>query len=208
MASSVSDPIRQGLYLEYLTVAWCFVEAGVSIWSGIAARSIALVGFGLDSAIEIFAAIVVIWQLYGGSEQRKRRALRMISVTFFVLAAYVLIESVRVLVFRVEAEKSVVGMVLMAAALIVMPLLAWAKRRVGKRLGNPVLMAEATESTLCALLSGGTLLGLVLNATLGWWWADPVAAIVIAVLAVKEGREAWEGRECGGCHSAGSNERM
>src|SRR5579872_981153 len=132
MASNVPDPNRQGLYLEYLTVAWCFVEAGVSIWSGIAAHSIALIGFGLDSAIEICAAIVVIWQLYGRSEQRTRRALRMISVTFFVLAAYVLTESVRDLVFRVEAEESVVGIVVTAAALIVMPMLAWTKQRVGK----------------------------------------------------------------------------
>jgi divalent metal cation (Fe/Co/Zn/Cd) transporter len=200
MTSREHDLNRRGLYLEYLTIAWCVVEAGVSIWSGVAARSIALVGFGLDSAIEVFAALVVVWQLHGVSEERKRRALRLIAVTFFVLAAYVLAESVRDLVMRVEAQESVAGIVVTAAALVVMPLLAWAKRRVGKKLDNPVLMAEATESALCALLSGATLVGLLLNAALGWWWADPVAALVVAVLAVKEGREAWEGHECSRCH--------
>jgi divalent metal cation (Fe/Co/Zn/Cd) transporter len=195
---------RQGLFLVYLTIVWCVVEAGVSIWSGIAARSIALIGFGLDSAIEIFAALVVVWQLRGVSEERKRRALRLIAVTFFLLAAYVLVESIRDLVMGVEAEKSLAGIVVTAAALVVMPLLAWAKRRVGKSVGNPVLVAEATESALCALLSGATLLGLAFNAVLGWWWADPVAAIVIALLALKEGWEAWEGHECGECHAAGN----
>ena len=191
---------RTGLWLEYLTIGWCVVEAGISIWAGIAAGSIALIGFGLDSAIEIFAAFVVVWQLYGENEERKRVALRLIGVTFFLLAAYVLADAVRHLVMQVEAHESGVGIVVTAAAVVIMPLLAWGKWRVGKKLGNPVLVADGTESALCALFSGATLLGLVLNATLGWWWADPAAAIVIAVLAAKEGWEAWEGHECGECH--------
>jgi len=181
----------QGLRLEWLTVAWCIIEAAVPIWSGIASRSIALIGFGLDSVIEIFAALVVIWQLQGLSEEKKKRALQMIAVTFFLLAAYVFAQSVRELVMGVEAEVSLPGIIVTAAALIIMPLLAWAKRRVGHQLGNPVLLAEAAESTLCALFAATTLVGLILNAAVGWWWADPVAAIVIGILAVKEGREAW-----------------
>jgi divalent metal cation (Fe/Co/Zn/Cd) transporter len=171
-----------------------------------AARSIALIGFGLDSVIEILAALVVLWQLFGMGEERKRRALRLIAVTFFVLAAYVLTEAVRHLLVRVEAQQSVAGIVVTAAAVIVMPLLVWGKWRVGKKLANSVLLADGMESALCALFSGSTLLGLVLNAALGWWWADPVAAIVVAMLAVKEGWEAWEGHECGECHTADSNE--
>jgi divalent metal cation (Fe/Co/Zn/Cd) transporter len=203
MTTNAQNLHRQALYLEYLTVVWCIMEAGVSIWLGVASHSIALVGFGLDSVIEVFAALVVVWQLKGLNEQRERRALRLIAVTFFLLAAYIVVESVRDLILRVEAQKSVVAIVVMATALVIMLLLAWRKRRIGKESGNIVLLTEAKESALCALLAVATLIGLVLNAAMGWWWADPVAAIVIAVLALKEGREAWEGRECAECRHEG-----
>jgi divalent metal cation (Fe/Co/Zn/Cd) transporter len=191
---------QQGLYLEYLSIAWAAVEAIASVWSGIVAHSVVLVGFGLDSAIEVFASLVVVWQLLGVGKQRERLALRMIAVSFFALAAYLLARSAMDLVNRAEPKESVVGIVVSGAALVVMPLLAWAKRRTGERLGSAPLMADATETALCALFSAATLGGLVLNATLGWWWADPVGGIVVAALAVKEGREAWEGHACGDCH--------
>lgn len=183
---------RRGLYLEYATVAWCVVEAGVALWSGVVAGSIALVGFGADSIIEILAALVVIWQLRGVSDDRTRAALRWIAVSFFLLAAYVLGESMRTLVTRTEPAPSAVGIAVTAASVVIMPLLAWGKRRVGRALENPVLLADSVESALCALFSASALLGLTLNAAVGWWWADPAAAIVIALLAAREGREAWE----------------
>jgi divalent metal cation (Fe/Co/Zn/Cd) transporter len=167
------------------------VEASVSVWLGIAAGSIALIGFGLDSGIEIFAASVVLWQLRGNSEGRTGRAMRLIAITFFLLAAYVMAESIRHLVSGIEAQPSRAGIAFTAFALVFMSFLAVGKWSVGKQLSNPVLLADAKESMLCSLFSVTTLFGLTLNATLGWWWADPLAGIVIALLALKEGREAW-----------------
>ncbi|MCL5097665.1 MAG: cation transporter [Candidatus Omnitrophica bacterium] len=192
MIASDDSLKREGFFLECATIAWCGVEAGLSIWSGIAAGSILLIGFGSDSAIEIFAGLVVIWQLCGAGEQRERRALRLIALTFFLLAAYVLAESIRDLTLRLEAKPSIVGIGVTAAACVIMPLLARGKRRVGRKLGNAVLMADSKESSFCALLSGCTLLGLLLNTTLNWWWADPATAIAVALLAAKEGWETWE----------------
>ena len=167
------------------------VEAAVAIAAGIIASSIALVGFGLDSVIEFCAAIIVIWQLRGG-EGRETRAVRLIGVTFFVLAAYLIVEGIRNLAGHVRPEQSVPGLVVTAAALMVMPLLALAKHRTGQALRNRTLMADAVESAFCAFTSAAALLGIILNTALGWWWADPAAGLVIAVLAVKEGLEAWE----------------
>lgn len=195
MPTSRPDLERRGLRLEYLTVGWNVIEAIVAVASGLAAGSIALVGFGLDSTVEIFAACVVIWQLRGVREEREQRALRLIALSFFALAAYVVMEAARDLVTGAEAGESVVGIGLATAALIAMPLLGLAKRRTGQRLDNPTLLADSAETMLCAYLSAILLAGLVLNATLGWWWADPIAAIGIAGLAVREGREAWEGEE-------------
>ena len=192
MSTSEIDLNRRGRNLEYLTVGWCIVEAGGSIWLGVAARSIALIAFGLDSVIEVFAALVVIWQLHGASDEKKKHALRLIAGSFFVLAAYILVESARDLITQLEPEKSVAGIVFLALSLVIMLLLAVGKWRVGKDLSNPVLLADAKESALCALLSVAALVGLALNAAMGWWWADPVAAIVVAGLAVKEGCEAWQ----------------
>jgi len=187
---------RRGRLLAWLTIGWNTVEGVIAIGAGLAAGSLALVGFGLDSFVEVFAGGVVLWHLRGLSQERERRALRLIALSFFALASYVIIEAIRELVVGSEAEESTVGLVLAAVSLLVMPLLAWAKRRTGQELGSPVLVADSTETALCSYLSAILLGGLVLNATLGWWWADPLAAVGIAVLAIREGREAWRGEVC------------
>lgn len=183
---------RRGFWLEYASLAWMTVEAAVAITAGIIASSIALVAFGLDSVIEFAAAAIVIWQLRGGGGQREVRAVRLIGVTFFLLAAYLVIESIRDLISQAKPEASTAGLTVAAAALLVMPLLALAKRRTGQALDNQALIADASENALCALTSGATLLGVGLNAGFGWRWADPAAALVIAALAVREGLEAFE----------------
>ena len=188
----ISQLRRRGFWLEYASMAWMTVEAAVGIVSGIVASSIVLIGFGLDSVIEFFAAAVVVWQLRDTvSEERESRALRLIAITFFALAAYLAIESVADLVSQYRPEQSTAGIVVTAAALVVMPLLALAKRRTGQLLGNQALVADAAESAFCAFTSAAALVGIGLNSWLGWWWADPAAALVIAGLAVKEGIEAW-----------------
>ena len=183
---------RRAFWLEYASMAWMTVEAAVAVTAGILASSIALVAFGLDSVVEFAAAVIVVWQLRGGSGEREARAVRLIGATFFVLAAYLVIESVRDLIGQAKPEVSIAGLIVSAAALLVMPALALAKQRTGRALGNRTLLADAAESAFCAFTSGAALLGVGLNAWLGWWWADPVAALVIAALAVREGIEAWE----------------
>lgn len=186
---------RRALRLEYLTISWNLIEAFVAVGLGLAASSIALIGFGFDSMIEVFAASVVIWEFRGVEEDRERSALRLIAVSFFVLAAYVTFESVRDLVGHTEPSESVPGIVLAALSLVVMPVLAVVKRRTGEAMGSATLIADAAETMLCSLLSLILLIGLVLNATVGWWWADPLAALGIAFLAAREGLEAWRGKE-------------
>ena len=188
-ADRVARLRRRGFWLEYASMAWMTAEAAVAITAGVVASSIALVGFGLDSVVEFFAAAVVVWQLRG--EDRETRAVRLIGVTFFALAAYLAVEGIRDLAGRARPEQSIPGLAVTAAALVVMPLLAVAKRRTGRALGNRTLIADSAETAFCAVTSAATLLGVGLNAWLGWWWADPVAALVIAALAVKEGLEAW-----------------
>lgn len=196
------DLVRRGLWLAALTIAWNVVEAVVAISAGIAAGSLALVAFGFDSIIEVLSAWVVVWQfrgeLRGGYDrERERRALRAIAVTFFVLAGYIVFEAGRDLFFTDgQADESTVGIILAALSLAVMPTLAFAKHRTAAELGSPTLRADAQETLLCAWLSAALLAGLALNAALGWWWADSLAALAIAALAVKEGREAWEGDDC------------
>lgn len=184
---------RRGFWLEYASIAWMIAEAAVAITAGILASSIALTGFGLDSVIELAAAVIVVWQLRGGEdEDRERRAVRLIGVTFFVLAAYLAVESVRDLAWHARPASSAAGLGIAAAALVVMPALALAKRRTGQALGNQALIADSAETAFCAFTSAATLAGVGLNAWLGWWWADPAAALVIAALAVREGLEAFE----------------
>jgi divalent metal cation (Fe/Co/Zn/Cd) transporter len=198
VASRVDQLRRRGLVLAWLTIAWNAVEAVVAITAGVVAGSIALVGFGFDSTIEVMSAVVVVWQFQGElrqgyDEARERRALKLIAVSFFALAIYVAIESMRDLLFTGEAaDDSMVGIVLAAVSLVVMPALAWAKRRTADALGSPTLRADSKETLLCAWLSAALLAGLVLNAALGWWWADPLAAMAIAAFAVKEGIETWQ----------------
>jgi divalent metal cation (Fe/Co/Zn/Cd) transporter len=193
--SGVERLRRRAFWLEYATIGWNVLEAVGAVWAGILSNSIALVGFGLDSLIEVFAAGVVVWEFRGASGERTRRALRLIGASFFVLAAYVVVEAARDLLVGSEASGSAVGIVLAAVSLLVMPALALAKRRTGRAVNSPTLLADATETLLCAYLSVILFIGLLLNASVGWWWADPLAAIGIAYLAVREGIEASRGED-------------
>jgi divalent metal cation (Fe/Co/Zn/Cd) transporter len=188
---------RRALRLEWLTIAWNAVEAAVALAAGVAAGSIALIGFGLDSVIEVFAACVVVWQMRATvSAARDRLALRLIALSFYLLAAYVTADALGELIGKADARKSTVGIVTAVLSLIAMQWLARAKRRTGEEMHSHTLVADAGETALCAYLSAILLGGLVLNATVGWGWADPVAAIGIAILALREGRDAWRGDRC------------
>jgi divalent metal cation (Fe/Co/Zn/Cd) transporter len=182
---------RRAVRLAYATIGWNSLEALISVGAGIVAGSIALLGFGLDSAIEVLSAAAVLWQLHGVGDDRERRALRIIAFTFFGLAAYVSFESLRDLVGEARPDISPAGIAISAAALVVMPTLAWAKRRTGHALGSRTILADAVETAFCAWLAAVTLGGLLLNTLFGLWWADPLAGLVIAAFAVKEGREAF-----------------
>ncbi|MGH2946919.1 MAG: cation transporter [Solirubrobacteraceae bacterium] len=183
---------RRGLRLAWFIVVWDLIEGVVAVAAGLAAGSIALVGFGIDSGIEVFAASVGIWQLRGGAHARMRTALRLIAISFFVLGAYVAFESIRDLVTADKAGESIVGIVLNAVALVAMVPVAVAQRRTGRALGNEVLVAQSSETWLSNYLSVSLLIGLGLNATFGLWWADPVVALFVAAIALHEGREAWQ----------------
>jgi divalent metal cation (Fe/Co/Zn/Cd) transporter len=180
--------------LEYASMAWMVAEAAVAITAGVLASSVALTGFGLDSVIEFFAAAIVVWQLRGeiAGQQRETRAVRLIGVTFFALALYLTVEGVAGLVTGSHPHASSAGLAIAAAALLVMPGLAVAKRVTGRAMCSRTLIADSAETAFCAATSAATLLGVGLNAWVGWWQADPIAGLVIAVLAVKEGREAFE----------------
>jgi divalent metal cation (Fe/Co/Zn/Cd) transporter len=191
---------RRGLRLAQFTVAYNVLEGVVSIVAGLLAGLVSLVGFGLDSGIESAAAVLVGLRLaarlrHGQADERKeRRALRMVAVTFFLLAAYVVVEGIRNLASGEKPDTSAVGLVVLAASIVVMPLLARAKRRVALQLGGDrLILADAAETKICVLLSISTLAGLGLYTLTGAAWLDPVAGFVIAVFAVHEGREAWEG---------------
>ena len=180
-------------------VLYHVLEFAVAIGAGLAAGSIALIGFGADSFIEALAGFVVLWLFSGtriGSSAAERRAQQLIAASFFVLAAYVAVESVRSLVGREEPAVSWVGIGLAAFTAVTMPLLATAKRRVAQQLNSSAATKEAAQTQLCAYLSVALLAGLGANALFGWWWADPVAALAIAAVAVKEGRESWRGEGC------------
>jgi divalent metal cation (Fe/Co/Zn/Cd) transporter len=199
MTTSTSTYQQRAIRLAWATIAWNVVEAVVAIAAGTAASSIALVGFGLDSTVEVMSAIVIVWQFRGLAEDRERRALKLIAISFFALAAYVAVQAIIDLLRGSEPESSAVGIGLAIASLIVMPMLARAKRRNGTAMGSATVVADSNQTKLCAYLSAILLVGLILNATVGWWWADPIAAIAIAVLAVNEGREAWRGETCDDC---------
>ncbi|MGP3971896.1 cation transporter [Streptomyces sp. 6N223] len=182
------------------TITYNAVEAVAALTAGALASSTALIGFGLDSVVEVSSAAAVAWQFsardHAVREARERTALRIIAVSFFALAAYVTLDAVRALGGAGEADRSIPGIVLAALSLAVMPFLSAAQRRAGRELGSASAVADSRQTLLCTYLSAVLLAGLVLNATLGWSWADPLAALVIAAIAVKEGRDAWRGEGC------------
>ncbi|HEX3266920.1 MAG TPA: cation transporter [Gaiellaceae bacterium] len=190
---------RRARLLAWGGIAWHFIEFAIALGAGIAAGSIALIGFGADSLIEAFAGFVVVWLFTGGrlhSATSERRAQQLIAASFFLLAAYVTVEAIRSVVGGEHAETSWVGVGLAAVAAITMPLLARAKQRVGSSLHSSATVKEGMQNMVCAYLSVALLIGLLANALAGWWWADPAAALVIAAVAVKEGRESWRGEGC------------
>jgi divalent metal cation (Fe/Co/Zn/Cd) transporter len=190
---------RRARLLAWGGIGYHVVEFAIALVAGIAAGSIALIGFGADSLIEALAGFVVLWLFTGarvGSRSAERRAQQLIAASFFVLAAYVGIESIRSLVGGHEPEASWLGIGLAAFTAPTMPLLAAVKRRVGEKLESAATVKEASQTQLCAYLSIALLVGLLANALFGWWWADPAAALVIAGVAVREGRESWRGEGC------------
>ncbi|MGI5421884.1 cation transporter [Actinomadura luteofluorescens] len=191
---------RRVRLLVAATISYNVVEAVVAVTAGTLASSGALVAFGLDSVIEVASAAAVAWQFSArdpeGIEQREKRALRIIAVSFFALAAYVTADSVRALAGGAEAEHSTPGLVLAALSLAVMPFLSAAQRRAGRELGSASAVADSKQTLLCTYLSGVLLAGLAVNTLFGWSWADPIAALVIAAVAFKEGRDAWRGDAC------------
>ena len=179
------------------TISYNVIEAIVALTEGTRVSSTALIGFGLDSVIEVSSAAAVAWQFAGKDpEAREKTALRIIACSFFGLALYVAIDAVRSLLGAGEARHSVIGITLAAVSLAVMPVLSWAQRRAGRELGSLSAVADSKQTLLCTYLSAVLLVGLLLNSAFGWSWADPVAALVIAVIAVKEGRDAWRGDTC------------
>ncbi|MGN9761052.1 cation transporter [Streptomyces sp. SD31] len=182
------------------TITYNAIEAAVALTAGTLASSTALIGFGLDSVIEVSSAAAVAWQFsareHAVREAREQTTLRIISVSFFALAVYVAVDAVRALTGTGDAEHSLPGIVLAALSLAVMPFLSAAQRRAGRELGSASAVADSKQTLLCTYLSAVLLIGLLLNATLGWSWADPIAALAIAVIAAKEGRDAWQGKGC------------
>ncbi|GAA4134525.1 cation transporter [Streptomyces tunisiensis] len=191
---------RRIRFLVAATITYNVIEAIVAITAGTIASSTALIGFGLDSVIEVSSAAAVAWQFSASDhtvrEAREQRTLRIIAVSFFALAVYVTFDAVRALNGTGEAERSVPGIVIAALSLAVMPFLSAAQRTAGRELGSASAVADSKQTLLCTYLSAVLLVGLVLNATLGWSWADPIAALAIAGIAVKEGRDAWQGKGC------------
>lgn len=191
---------RTALRLAYATLAYNALEAVVAIGAGVVAGSPALVSFGGDSVVECLSALVIVWQFRGAvPEQRERQALRGIAVAFFALAAYVAVDSVRTLLTGSDPDASPIGIALAMTSLVVMPMLARAKVRVARALDSTTVKADSMQTWLCSYLSAVLLAGLVLNATLGWSWADPLAALVIAAVALREGLEAWRGDDQCSC---------
>ncbi len=200
---------RRAQLLAGASVAYNLLEAAIAVSAGAVAGSVALVGFGLDSLVEVASGLVILWQFrHALPQSRERRARQLIAVSFFALAGYVAVESSRSLLSSSSPDTSRVGIALAAASLVVMPILSWAQRRTGRALGSGSVVADSKQTLLCTYLSAVLLGGLLLNATLGWHWADPVAALVIAGVAVKEGLEAWRGDACcgaGAMHATGAH---
>ena len=199
--------LQRGRRLEYLTVGWNSVEAIASIAAGLLAGSIALVGFGLDSVIETVSGAAMLWRLHRSNDVAHRReaaervALKIVGTCFVLLSLYVLVDSAHALYTLEAPERSIFGIVIAVVSVIAMPLLARAKRRVAIAISSDAMRAESRQTDLCAYLSAIVLLGLLLNAILGWWWADPVAGLLMVPIIAREGYEALRGKDCG-CHGS------
>jgi divalent metal cation (Fe/Co/Zn/Cd) transporter len=190
---------RRARLLSWLSLAWMTVEGTVAILAGIAAGSVALIGFGLDSAIEGFASVVIVWRFTGArvfSDAAETRAQKLVALQFFVLAPYVAVESLRALVGGARPDETLVGIALAAGSVVIMPVLGIAKQRLADRLGSAATKGEGRQNMLCAYLAGALLVGLLGNALAGAWWLDPAVGLLIAFVAVREGREAWRGEGC------------
>lgn len=188
--------LQRGLSLEYLSVAWNVGEAAVGIAAGAVAGSVALIGFGLDSVVEASSAAIIVWRLTSERHGRaadtlERPAIRAVAIAFWALAGYVAVRATVDLVTSARPEESLAGIILAAVSLVGMPALAVAKRRASKRLGSHAMHADARQTVLCTYLSAALLVGLLANAVLGWWWADPASALVIAAIAAREGYQLW-----------------
>ena len=197
-----TDDVAIARRLEYATLSWNVVEATVSIAAGLLAGSVALLGFGVDAFIESVSGAVLLWRLQVGAlgESRERAALRLVGVSFLLLAAYVLFEAAMSLLRREPPEPSTIGIVIATVSLVVMPLLARAKRRVAARMNSRALAADSRQTQLCAYLSAILLVGLALNHLFGWWWSDPLAALVMVPIIAREGVQALRGDSCGCSH--------
>ncbi|MEA2149511.1 MAG: hypothetical protein QOD69_1341 [Solirubrobacteraceae bacterium] len=194
--------VRRARHLAWLGLGWHGIEAAVAIAAGVAAGSVALIGFGADSLVEAAAGIVVLWLMTGArssSESAERRAQQLIAASFLILAAYVGFAATRDLLGGHHPDASWIGIALSVVTLATMPPLAAAKRRVGDELGSSATSSESRQTMLCAYLSAALLVGLLGNAALGWWWADPLVALAIAAVAVREARDAWRGNACSCC---------
>ena len=190
---------RRARALSWLSLVWMGAEGAIAITAGILAGSIALVGFGLDSAIEGFASLVIVWRFSGHrllSHSSEERAQKLVAIQFFILAPYIAFEAVRHLVGAAHPETSTLGMALTATSLVGMPFLGIAKQRLANELGSSATHGEGAQNLLCAYLAGAVFLGLAGNALFGWWWLDPIAALVVAGFAVREGVETWRGEWC------------
>jgi divalent metal cation (Fe/Co/Zn/Cd) transporter len=194
--------VRRAKLLAWSGNAWHALEFAIALGAGLAASSIALIGFGFDSLIEALAGFIILWRFAerrNDSDHAERRAQQLVAASFFILAGYVGVESVRTFLGSVHPEASWVGIGLAAVTAPTMPLLARAKRRVGQALGSSATVGEAEQNMICAYLSIALLVGLGLNALFDWWWADPTAALVIAAAATREGIESWRGKQCDCC---------
>jgi divalent metal cation (Fe/Co/Zn/Cd) transporter len=200
-ATDRATDFRFARKLEIFTLSWNTLEAAVAILAGAAASSIALIGFGIDSLIECLSGTVLLWRLASDAgEDRERLAVKLVGASFLLLAAYVALDALQSLMAREAPVRSVAGIALACGSLVVMPLLARAKRKVAARLDSRALAADSRQTDLCAYLSAILLAGLTLNATFGWWWADPVAALAMAPIIANEGRRALRGEACVHCN--------
>ena len=190
---------RMAVLLSWASLFYMGIEGGVGVWQGMTAGSIALVGWGLASFIEGIASAVIVWRFTGArkfSDTAEGRAQKLVAVQFFILAPYVLVESTRTLLERGHAEVTVIGMVLTATSVVLMPLLGKAKHRLADRLGSTATAGEGTQNVLCGIQAAAVLVGLAANALIGAWWLDPLIGLFIAFVAIKEGRAAWRGETC------------